>query len=611
VLNFTFAINYASGGVTPWGYHAVNLAIHILAGLTLFEIVRRTLAQPPLRERFGAAENELAWAMAVLWTVHPLQTESVTYLSQRAESLMGLFYLMTLYGFIRGTSSPRRGLWFMVSIVACLLGMGTKEVMVSAPLMVLLYDRTFLSGSIREAWRRRRSLYLALGSTWILLGYLVATANGRGGSAGFGVKMAWWQYALTQTWAIAHYLRLSVWPHPLLFDYGTDIITAARQVAPCVVTVALLVVGTAISLWRWPLVGFVACWFFAILAPSSSIVPVATQTVAEHRMYLPLLAAIALTLGPAWRAGRNMWTRFGWPDRARVQLQTATALALALALGVTTFQRNSQYRTAESIWADVVAKRPYNARAEDSLGVALVDEGKLTEAIELFNRALRANPKYGLGHYDLGSALQSQGRMEEAVQQYRQAIECQPDLARPRYNLGCIFASQGRFAEAIQEYQDALRLEPLASEVRNNLGVALASSGRLDEAIVQFQRAVELRPDFVEAQVNWGHALAKQTSFPEAIRHYREALRFDPKNAGVHYDLAIALANDGDLAQSTEQLREAARLNPDLPEVHSALAKVLEKQGLHEEAQRESSEAQRHATPTLKESPNAGTVSVP
>jgi tetratricopeptide (TPR) repeat protein len=605
VLNLTLAINYALGGVTPWGYHVVNLAIHILAGLTLFGIVRRTLMQPPLRECFGAAANELALALAVLWALHPLQTESVTYLSQRAESLMGLFYLLTLYAFVRGTASPRRGIWFMVSVVACLLGMATKEVMASAPLMVLLYDRTFVSGSFREAWRRRRSFYLALGGTWILLGYLVATAGGRGGSAGFGVEILWWQYALTQMWAIPHYLWLSVWPHRLVFDYGTDVVTDAWQVAPGAVLMALLVIGTAISVWRWPVAGFVGCWFFAILAPSSSIVPVATQTVAEHRMYLPLLAVIAVILGFAWRASGTMWTRFGWRDRSRMSWQTATAVGLALALGVTTFQRNAQYRTAKSIWADVVTKRPHNARAESSLAVALAGEGKLTEAIDLFHQALQTNPRYGLGHSDFGFVLQSQGRTEEAIHEYQEALRWQPDLVRPRYNLGCILASRGQYAEAIQQYQDALQLEPYASEVRNNLGIALASLGKLDEAMTQFRKAVELRPEFAEAHVNLGHTLTIQGSFAEAIQHYEEALRFDSKNSSDHYDLAIALANNGDLAQATEQLQEAARLNPDLPDVHSALAKVLEKRGLHDEAQRESVEAQRRATPALKESPKA------
>src|ERR1022692_1539631 len=145
LVNLSLAINYALGGYRLWGYHALNLTIHILAALTLFGIVRRTLLQPRLQERFGAAADGLALAVAVLWMVHPLQTESVTYIIQRAESLMGLFYLLTLYCFLRaaGAGGPGRFWWLAASVFACLLGMATKEVMVSAPLVVLLYDRTF------------------------------------------------------------------------------------------------------------------------------------------------------------------------------------------------------------------------------------------------------------------------------------------------------------------------------------------------------------------------------------------------------------------------------------------------------------------------------------
>lgn len=169
VVNFTLAVNYALGGVTPWGYHALNLAIHILAGLTLFGIARRTLLRPAMSGRFGAEATSLALAIALLWTVHPLQTEAVTYVVQRAESLMGLFYLLTMYCFIRGVESRWPGRWYALSVAACLLGMGSREVMVSAPLMVLFYDRTFVAGSFPEAWKRRWWLYRgwpARGSCW-------------------------------------------------------------------------------------------------------------------------------------------------------------------------------------------------------------------------------------------------------------------------------------------------------------------------------------------------------------------------------------------------------------------------------------------------------------
>src|ERR1035441_2570568 len=165
MLNLTYALNYAVGGASVSGYHVVNLLIHVLAGVTLFALVRHTLLRPVLAQRFGSSANALALAVSAIWAWHPLQTESVTYISQRAESLMGLFYMLTLYCFIRGAEADGTGsrrIWFSLSVLACAAGIGTKEVMVTAPLLVFLYDRTFISGSFSGAWRRNWPPYLAL-----------------------------------------------------------------------------------------------------------------------------------------------------------------------------------------------------------------------------------------------------------------------------------------------------------------------------------------------------------------------------------------------------------------------------------------------------------------
>ena len=236
LVNLSLALNYALGGTAVWGYHAVNLLIHILAGLTLFGIVRRTLEMTVPRE----SKNEhtvFAFSVALLWTLHPLQTEAVTYVVERAESMMGLFFLLTLYCFIRsaakapsyvppgGTSEGEKAggdVWSWLSIACCLFGMATKEVMVTAPVIVFLYDRAFLAGSFAAAWRRNRRFYSALASTWILAAVLAVTTGSRGGTAGFGTGISWWAYIQIQFGAILHYLRLTVWPHPLIFDYGTQ-----------------------------------------------------------------------------------------------------------------------------------------------------------------------------------------------------------------------------------------------------------------------------------------------------------------------------------------------------------------------------------------------------
>ena len=359
-----------------WGYHATNLAIHLAAALLLFGLLRRTFLLPAMRDGWGAAATPLALAVALLWAVHPLQTESVTYVVQRAESLVGLFYLLTLYGLVRGATAARPLGWYAVSALACLLGMASKEVMVSAPLVALLYDRTFLAGSFREALRRRYGLYLALAATWLLLAWLVAAAAGRGGTAGFGQGVGCWAYFGTQFGAIVHYLRLSAWPSPLVLDYGDGLARTAAEIVPYAIVVGLLALATVAALWQWPKAGFLGACFFALLAPTSSIVPVVTQTIAEHRMYLPLAAVVAAAVLGGYAACRGL-ARRGWLSRPAAGLLFGCAAAAAgVTLGTLTFQRNKDYRSGLSIWQDTAAKAPHNARAQCNLGVALMARGR-------------------------------------------------------------------------------------------------------------------------------------------------------------------------------------------------------------------------------------------
>ncbi len=186
IVNLSLALNYAVGGLHVEGYHIFNFVIHLLASLLLYGVVRRTLLQPAARNAFGKAAGSLAWVSALCWLLHPLQTESVTCVIQRTESLMGLIFLGTFYAAIRAMESVRPTRWYLAAIVGCLAGMATKEVMVSAPLLIFLYDRTFVAGSFRAAWERRKGFYLSLAATWALLAWLVIDVGGgtRGGSCG-------------------------------------------------------------------------------------------------------------------------------------------------------------------------------------------------------------------------------------------------------------------------------------------------------------------------------------------------------------------------------------------------------------------------------------------
>jgi protein O-mannosyl-transferase len=276
LLNLSFAVNYALGGMNPWGYHALNLAIHILAALTLFGILRRLCPQGPssdrtrvsgfsLRQGSGQGFQVSAFVIALLWAVHPVQTEAVTYVAERAEEQMGLFYLLTVYCFLRYAeqhsdrlqvsglrSQPSvpassfhrpspRSLWAVLSVLACLLGVMTKEVVVTAPVVVLLLDRTFLSGGFAAALRRHGRVYAGFAAAWAALACDMVLTDVHRRGVGLGLGGSWWSYALTESRALTGYLGLSVWPHPLVFDRGMGVGRPGWEVLPFVVLILALV----------------------------------------------------------------------------------------------------------------------------------------------------------------------------------------------------------------------------------------------------------------------------------------------------------------------------------------------------------------------------------
>jgi len=491
LVNLSLALNYRAGGLSVGGYHAFNLAVHLLAGLALFGLVRRTLELPKLRERFGAQAFSVALVAALLWTLHPLQTESVTYIVQRAESLMGLFYLLTLYCLARGLGQARSGVWLGFSIAACVLGVFCKEVIATAPLMALLYDRTFVAGTFAAALRQRRKFYAALAATWLPLGWLAWQAGNRAGSAGFGSGASPWNYALTQAGALADYLRLSVWPQSLSLDYGMDLAKDASDVAPQIALVLVLLAGTVYLLWRKPALGFLGAWFFVVLAPSSSIVPVITETEAEHRLYLPLAA---LAAGAA--VGLHAWLG----RRALV-----ATLALAVALGAMTFARNQDYSSAMKIWRDDTAKHPNLARAHENLAVTLDEEKRLPESLQEFHRALQLRPVFPECEIALGKTFAAMGSLDDAASCFARAAQ---EFSRPReqaiayFDLGNALGESGRFDDALAAYTQSVQLLPENAAAHNLRGYVLSKMGRYAEAITEYQQALKLQPDFPQCAAN-------------------------------------------------------------------------------------------------------------
>lgn len=550
LVNLSLALNHALTGEDVWSYHAFNLLVHVLAGLTLFGLVRRTLP--------GRGET-VAFSAALLWLVHPLQTAAVTYVVQRAEALMALCFLLTLYAFVRSLEPGRAG-WRVVSVLACLAGIAAKEVMVAAPLVVLLYDRTFVAGSVAAALRQRGRYYAALAATWILLGWLVASNAGRAGTAGFGTSIAPLDYALTQCGALVRYAWLACWPRALEFDYGTRVVLSWTEVGRQMLLVAVVVVIVVVAWWRRSAAGFLGLAGLLVLAPSSSVLPVATQTVAEHRVYLPL-AAVAVAVAAALHAlgGR------------RAILVT---VGLAVALAGLTARRNEDYRTAVALWSDTVRKRPDNPRARVHLGNALVFAGRRGEAVAQYQEALSYAPDDPEAHHNLANILMATGRPAEALPHLAAAIRGRPQVVSSRLSYARALATLGRTGEAIEQYEAAARLEPLNADGEGGWGAALAAAGRLDDAIAHDQNALRLRPDDAQVHYNLGLAFARSRRLAEAIEHFETAVRLEPENVPARVNLGNALLVTGRTAEAISAYEAALRLRPDDPQIRANLARA-------------------------------------
>ena len=476
------------------GFHLTNLLIHLLAALTLFGLVRRTLRARPTTGPLGAVALPVAAAVALLWVVHPLHVVSVTYLSQRAESLMGLFYLLTLYCAVRTFESPRGRPWPALCVTVCLLGMGSKEVMASAPLAVLLYDRIFVSTSFREALRTRRRLYLGLAATWIPLLALVM-AGSRSASVGFRrPELTMLDYVKFQFSAIFTYLRQAVWPQKLVFDYGQGPVPTFSQYALPMAIVILLVLGVVVALFKKPAVGFAGACFFMILAPSSSFLPIVTERVSYHRMYLPMAAVTAVVVCGAFVLGRSVLKKLIRRDADRVTwgwgLAVMLTIAAAVGLGRATREFNGIFRSEKTLWADVLAKMPGNERAQNNYGAVLMDEGRPDQAFPFFKRAISLKPDFPDAWNNLGVATLRQGQAEQAVPYLSEAIRLRPEYTAANMNMGAALIKSGKCDEAVTYYENALRNQPYFADAMPQLAWILATHP--DPLVRNGRRAVEI-----------------------------------------------------------------------------------------------------------------------
>lgn len=639
MVDLSLALNYAISGLKPWSYHAFNLAVHILAGLTLFGIARRTIENwqqgnevtrqrgskedrsAKVEERIDLQRQTQHWptltafVVALIFLVHPLQTQSVTYVIQRGESMMGLFYLLTLYCAIRAFDSPRRWLWSGAAVAACALGMGTKAVMVTAPLIVVLYDWVFAGrGAQRskfEVPKQRLPLYVALFATWSVLWMCGIASEALGQSSatshvGFAYKgITAAQYAATQPGVIVKYLQLSLWPASLCLDYDWSAATGWRHVVAPAICIGVLFSVAAWLVYRRHWLGFVGAWFFVILAPTSSFVPI-KDLMFEHRMYLPLAAIITALVVPIglWLFqqtgnGRsaieppiaNRQSQIGHPRSVFVLL--AFTFALASPLACATHLRNRTYHSELAMWQDVVQKNPNNARGHLGVGVELFKAGKTEEAISWFRKALAIKDAYADGHYNLAIALAAAGMHDEAIREFHRTVELNPARDDAWVNASRSHSKLGDFPMAVVAIREALRIKPHEAEYHYHLANALSDGGDTNAALASFLAAIQLDPRHTSARINLGNLHLQHQRLKDAEAQYRFVLTIDPENTVAHINLGRTLGLQERYDEALEAFRRVPSHDPLAAEAKFGAGRALIELSRTEEAESALREALR------------------
>jgi len=451
VVNASFALDYAIGGLDVTSFHVLNLLIHMGAALLLFALVRRTLELPSLRARYpDEGASWIAGAIALLWLVHPLAGESVTYVVQRTESLMGLFYLLVLYCVLRGATGERPWAWYAGALVALALGLGSKETMITAPIAVLLYDRMFLSPSFRDALRRRAPFYGAIAAAVVLV---IATTRTGGGLYRLlfyhlGKKIGGYAgYLLSQCDAILHYLRLSFWPWPIAGDYDDWPRTRTLgEALPALLVVLSLAAATAWGLLRRSRLAWLGIWFFLGILPTS-VLPLHNEVVADRRMYLPLVAVVAACVLAGQAALERLLPGDDLRPRRR-KIAAAVTLALALALSGVTVLRSLDFASGEAFWMRVVETRPRARRGRINLGYYTMWSGRMDDALGHFRTAVANDPEDKQAHFGLAGALQRAGRTDDAIAEYEEAIRIDRRYAKAHWNLAKLLEAKGLTSQA-------------------------------------------------------------------------------------------------------------------------------------------------------------------
>lgn len=608
VANVSFALNYLLHRYDVSGYHLVNLLIHLCTGLFLFFFIRATLLLSNCK-----TVNFTAFAATLIWLVHPIQTQSVTYIVQRMNSMAAMFYILSLLLYVKGRMAQQRTdafdrahdslkqkpafsesandnerpypvskqqapsdwqtrtapyLLFSGSLLSGLFALGSKEIAATLPVFIFLYEWYFFQG-LNRAWIKRRFFIIAgILLFLVMLGFFfLGESPFHRILAGYGSRQfTLLQRVLTELRVVIFYISLLLLPHPSRLSLTHDFPLSTSLIQPLTTLFSLIGILLLLALVvflarRQPLISFSLLWFLGHLVIESTVLPL--EIIFEHRTYLP-----SMLVGVILAVYIHRLVRPAWVGVAIIILVTGL-------FSYWTYDRNNAWRDKVTFWKDCVTKSPDLARPYINLGVTFASMGRLSEATDAYYKALEIDPDESLAHYNLGKALFDQGQLDRASAHFLKAIHEAPSFEKPYLSLGNALVRMGRTPEAIEYYTKVLEINPQYAKAHNSLGVVLAGQGNHLEAAVHYNKALTIDPEYAEAHNNLGATLRRQGKIDAAVKHYLEALRLNPNYAEAYNNLGLAMLQKGKINSAVKSFQLALSKKPGYEQARKNLAAVM------------------------------------
>jgi len=541
VANISFALNYYFSRYDVTAYHLTNIIIHIFASVFLYLFVKNTFRTPALRGH--SHSGWIAFAAAIIWLIHPLQTQSVNYIVQRMNSLGAMFYILSvlLYVKARLANRERRRSWHFYAgcAVATLLAFGSKEMTATLPFFILLYEWYFFQ-NLSARWLRRYLPYvLAVFVLLIFVGlWYLGTSPVQNILSYYNRRdFTLTERLLTEPRVVIYYISLLIYPNPTRLNLDHDFAISRSLLSPptTLLCISLIIVLIGLAFYiakKRRLLSFCILWFFGNLFIESSFIGL--EIIFEHRLYLPsMLVSTALAVS-AWK----------WIKPGKVAISVLTVIALLFC--VWTYQRNKVWADPVTLWKDCAAKSPQKPRANYNLANALRTQGKIDDAIGYYNRTLALDPNRADAHIGLARSYFDLEDIEKSLAHSNQALEIDPNCADAYYNIGVILSGQEKIDKAIEYYNQALRIKPWFPEPCNNIAVSFYKQGKIKEAINYWIKALRLKPDWPEVLNNLATAFNQQGNIEKAVECWGKSLKLEPDQPGPLNNLAWIKATHKD-----------------------------------------------------------------